>query len=126
MGPVEGANAFQLVRTLQHFRMAQRANGILVTSLPVFFHGPARELVVLRMALVVLAAVDQMIRTTNFFLPLRIQDAVSSIETSVGSSVKSVSIARGEGSDSGNAAFCRLPSIPTYSLHAERVKVAGT
>jgi hypothetical protein len=41
---VECPNAFESVGALQDLWMTQRANSIVVSRLPVFFHGSAREL----------------------------------------------------------------------------------
>ena len=56
---VEGTNAIDFVRTLQHLWMAQRTNGVIIAGMPVFLHGPAGELVVLCDAFICLCVIDQ-------------------------------------------------------------------
>src|SRR6516225_7005310 len=60
MCKVEGENPFEVGRPFQHLGMPQRAHGILVAGAPMLLHRQARELVVLRVALVMLRAIDQM------------------------------------------------------------------
>src|SRR3989442_15988395 len=45
---------------LEHFRVAQGTNGVVIAGAPGLLHAGARKLIILRMALVVLAAVDQL------------------------------------------------------------------
>src|SRR5271170_6735063 len=56
---VEGADAFVICRPLKHFWRAQGANGVVIASAPMLLHAGAREVVILRMTLVVLGAVNQ-------------------------------------------------------------------
>src|SRR3977135_1237320 len=59
VGEVEGEHTFQMARPLKHLLMPQRANGVVVSSAPVILHRETGELVVLRVAFVVLRAVDE-------------------------------------------------------------------
>src|SRR5580692_1710274 len=59
VGEVEGEDAFAIRGAFKNFRMAERANGIMMTGAPVLPHAGAREVVILRMALVVSGAVDE-------------------------------------------------------------------
>src|SRR5580704_8797288 len=65
LGQIEGEDAFVIRRALEHFRMAQGANGIVIAGAPVLLHAGAREVVILRMALVVPGAVDQVHDVVN-------------------------------------------------------------
>src|SRR6185503_886873 len=60
LGQIEGENAFEALRTLQNLRVTQCAPSIVVTGAPMLLHAEAREVVVLRMTLIVLGAVDQL------------------------------------------------------------------
>ena len=59
LGEVEGEHTFQMARPLKHLLMPQRAHRVVVSSAPVILHREPRELVVLRVALVMLRAVDE-------------------------------------------------------------------
>src|SRR5882672_5719444 len=59
VGEVEGEHTFQVARPLKHLLMPQRANGVVVSCAPVILHRETRELAVLRVAFVVLRAVDE-------------------------------------------------------------------
>src|SRR5690349_4259559 len=59
LGEVEGGDALQAGRSLQHLRVAQGSDRVRVPRFPVLLHGEAGELVVLGVALVVLRAIDQ-------------------------------------------------------------------
>jgi hypothetical protein len=52
---VEGEDAFVIGGPFKHFRMAQSTNRIVIAGTPMLLHACAREVVILRMALVVLA-----------------------------------------------------------------------
>src|SRR5882672_10048608 len=57
---IERANALQPVRGLEYFSMTQTVDGVAVSSEPVLFHRPARELVILGAALIFLCPIDQL------------------------------------------------------------------
>src|SRR5258708_40305790 len=70
-GEVEGEHALVIRGALKAFRMAQRANGVVIASPPVLLHPGARKVVILRMALVVLGAVDQVPDVVNLMIAAR-------------------------------------------------------
>ena len=53
--------------------MTQRANSIVVTSFPVFFHGPAREFEILGDALIIFRLVNQLDNIADLVVSLRRQ-----------------------------------------------------
>src|SRR5690606_1230601 len=59
LGEIEGEHAFQMARPFERLFMPKRAHRVVVSGAPVILHREARELVVLRMALVVPRAVDE-------------------------------------------------------------------
>src|SRR3984893_16348190 len=65
---IEGKDAVRTLRALQHLRMAQSANRVVVARPPMFFHRPAREFVVLGGSLVVLGAIDQLDQIVDFLV----------------------------------------------------------
>ena len=56
---IEGGDAVRPGRALQHLGVAQRAHGVVVAGAPMILHRQAGKLVVLRVAFVVLRAIDQ-------------------------------------------------------------------
>src|SRR5215831_10159476 len=56
---IEGEHTFQMARPLKHLLMPQRAHRVVVSGAPVILHREPRELVVLRVAFVMLRAVDE-------------------------------------------------------------------
>src|SRR5580704_8512860 len=73
VGEVEGEDAFMMSGALKHFRMAQRANGVAIAGAPVLLHAGARKIVVLRLALVVLGAVDQVHDVVDLMIAKRLE-----------------------------------------------------
>src|ERR1700733_11391815 len=71
---VEGEDAFAIGGALQHLWMAQRANGVVKAGLPMLLHTGARKVVILRMALVVLGAIDQVHNVVDFVITKRMQE----------------------------------------------------
>src|SRR5215469_3563268 len=67
---VKGEDAVQLFWALQHLREAERTRCIVVASLPVFFHRPARKLVMHRGSFVSPRAVDELDDVVDFLVRL--------------------------------------------------------
>ncbi len=59
---------------LQHFRMAERLDYVVVPLAPVLLHGPTRKLEVLGDAFVAFAVVDQLNDVTNFIISLLLEE----------------------------------------------------
>src|SRR5262245_40728984 len=73
LGKVEGEHTFEMARPLKHLFMPQRAHRVVVSSAPVLLHRETRELVVLRVALVVLRAVDEVHDVVDLMVGVRAQ-----------------------------------------------------
>src|SRR5262249_44092460 len=56
---IEDEDPVTATRPLEHFGMSQRAHCVVITGTPMVPHGQPRELVIFRLALVVLRAVNQ-------------------------------------------------------------------
>src|SRR5262245_63657317 len=59
-GDVERGDSGLIRRPLQRFRMAQRADRVVISGVPMVDHAGAGKLVVLGLNLIVLRAIDQM------------------------------------------------------------------
>ena len=59
-GKIERADPFLIAGPLQRLGMAKRAHRVVIAGAPMLLHGQPRELVVLRVALIVSGAVDQL------------------------------------------------------------------
>jgi hypothetical protein len=59
-GEIERKDTVMIGRPLEYFGMAQGADGVVITGAPMLLHAGTRELIVLRRALVVLGAIDQL------------------------------------------------------------------
>jgi hypothetical protein len=57
---IEGEDALVIYGALEHFRMAQGANGVVIAGALVLLHAGAREFVILRMPLVVFGVIDEL------------------------------------------------------------------
>src|ERR1700722_12691584 len=68
---IEGEDAFAVGGALEDFRMAQGANGVVIAGTPVLLHAGAREVVVLRVALVIPGAIDQVHDVVDLVIALR-------------------------------------------------------
>ena len=69
----------RLVRALQHLGMTQRAHHVAVAGLPVLLHRAARELVVLRRALVALGVIDQVDDVVDLLVGLLASSSASGV-----------------------------------------------
>src|SRR5258706_1505675 len=56
---IECEDPVEVCWTSQHFGMAQRTYGVVITGLPMILHRDARKLVIFRMALVVFCPINQ-------------------------------------------------------------------
>src|SRR5262245_49933064 len=74
LGEVEGEHTFQMAWPLEHLFMPQRAHRVVVASAPVVLHRETRELVVLRVAFVVLRAVDKVHDVVDLMVGGRAED----------------------------------------------------
>src|SRR5262245_39998250 len=68
LAEIESPNAFRIVGTLQYFGMLEAADDIIVTGLPMFFHGPARKLVILRSSFVALGVINKLNDIIDIFI----------------------------------------------------------
>src|SRR4029077_16616026 len=73
---IEGEHALGTPRTFEDLRMAQRANGIVVSGAEVLLHARARKLVILRPAFVSPRAVDELYEIVHFAPGNRIYEIV--------------------------------------------------
>jgi hypothetical protein len=68
---IEREDALMIRGALKHFRMTQGANCVTRACAPVLLHAGAREVVILRMALVVPGAVDHVRDVVDFMIAYR-------------------------------------------------------
>src|SRR3984893_17218394 len=70
---VEGADAFQALRTFEHLGMRERANAVVVAGCPVLLHRAAGELVILRDPLVTLGMINELYDVVDLLIGLLCQ-----------------------------------------------------
>src|SRR5215471_3585351 len=70
---VESANAFRWFRALEHFRIAQRINNIVVPGVPVLFHGETGKFIILHDTLILSCVIDQVDDIADFVISLCLQ-----------------------------------------------------
>src|SRR5258705_13511669 len=73
-GKIECEDPVEVCWTSQHFGMAQRTYGVVITGLPMILHRDARKLVIFRMALVVFCPIDQVHDAIDLVTSGRVQD----------------------------------------------------
>src|SRR5262249_54344789 len=68
VGEVQGKDPIRSLWSLQHLRIAQRANRIAVTSRPVFLHRTAGKLVIFGGTFIILGVVDELDKIVDFLI----------------------------------------------------------